>query len=224
MALTKWTQWRGRELGRWEAVLAQILQNGDTGRYGDMDLPFSYVLRGCSLQHEEITVEDSAPADLPEHVQVICHSSSDHGSFTDAQKLQALRYVIADEEELVSSTATVFSGMACMRIFKYEYPDRLNNTIKTQIGVGIVADVHGDPASPDATFDIQFCPLKGGRAQTLSRPDTLYVNIDAARAYNLSFTIKKEKKRVLDISKGLPKDVMLVVLCSDHLHACNTFL
>jgi hypothetical protein len=158
LVLSNWIRWKERELGRWEAVLAQILQNSDTGRYGDMDLPLSYVLRGCSLQHEEIAVEDSAPADLPDHVQGICQSSSNHGSFTDAQKLQALRYVIADEEELVSSTATVFSGMAC--IFKYEYPDHLNNTIKTQIGVGIVADIHGDPASPDATFDTQFCPPK----------------------------------------------------------------
>ena len=52
----------------------------------------------------------------------------------------------ADEEQAMSMTATVFSGLAC--IFKYEYPDTVNSTLKTQIGVGIVSEVQGDPTSP----------------------------------------------------------------------------
>ena len=31
----------------------------------------------------------------------------------------------------------------------------------TQIGVGIIEKVHGDPASPTALVEIRFCPPKG---------------------------------------------------------------
>jgi len=82
--------------------------------------------------------------------------------------------------------ATVLSRLAC--IFKYEHPDKVNSTLETQIGVGIVSEVKGDPASPDATVDIRFCPPKGGRSQTATRPDTLYTQILTASLPKLIIT------------------------------------
>ena len=220
LALQNWSLWKDRELSRWGEVLQQVIGDCDGARHGNLELPLPYAFRAnVSAQSTEIMVEDSAPADLPDHLEQICHNSFHHGAFTSAQKLDSLRHVIADEEQVMSPTATVFSGLAC--IFKYEFPNKINGTIKTQIGVGIVSEVQGDPASPDATFDIRFCPPKGGRPQTATRPDTLYVNIDAAKAYNMNFTVKRGNKRVPDLSKGVPKDVMLAF--NLELNAAGTF-
>ena len=65
-------------------------------------------------------VEDSAPADIADNIELICHDAGKYGSFTKSQKLDAICHIIADEEEMFSSTKPVFLNQAC--IFKYEYP------------------------------------------------------------------------------------------------------
>ena len=93
----------------------------------------------------------------------------------------------AYEELFLNSTQPIFTGQGC--IFKFEYPDLQNKTDRTQIGLGIIVAVHGDPASSTATFDIRFCPRKGAKPQTSKTPDTLYANIDADMAFNLKYTV-----------------------------------
>ena len=65
----------------------------------------------------------------------------------------------------------------------------------TQIGVGLIKKVHGNPCSSVARFDIRFCPPKGAKAQDgKNRPDTLYSNISAGMAFNLHFRSKRAKR------------------------------
>ena len=83
-----------------------------------------------------------------------------------------------------------------------------------QIGVGIIEKIHGDPSSPEATFDIRFCPPKGARpAQGVFgnknyRADTLYQDIACYMHFNRSFVSKKGKK-IESENVSLPKSVMI---------------
>ena len=201
-----WNVWKQRELNRWTSVSAEI----GTLRAALMLLPSPYTSRERDQDaNMQILIEDSAPADLPEHIESICHNSGQHGTYSKRQKLDNLRVVIAEEECLTSTTATVFSETAC--IFKYDYPKLIMGQPQfvQQIGVGVIKAVHGDPSSPGATFDIQFCPPKGSKPQSSKRPDTLYQDIDADMSFKMNHTIKKGKMRMPDISKHLPKDVLL---------------
>ena len=83
------------------------------------------------------------------------------GEFTEAQRLDRIRERIALAEDHTSPNAMVILKSAC--IFVYEYPDVALKKDVQQIGVGIIEKIHGDPSSPEATFDIRFCPPKGAR-------------------------------------------------------------
>ena len=76
-----------------------------------------------------------------------------------------------------------FCGLGC--IFKYEYPKFIEGKeiIITQIVIGVVETVWGDPARPSATFDVRFCPPKGSHPQSALRPDTLYQDIHASMGF-----------------------------------------
>ena len=161
-----------------------------------MTLPDSYIIRqsSCSTDQRETIqseMEDSAPAHFPEEIEQVCYDSGKYGSFTAEQRLDTIRHIVADEELFLNSTQPVFTGQGC--IFKFEYPDLQNKTDRTQIGLGIIVAVHGDPASSTATFDIRFCPRKGAKPQTSKTPDTLYANIDADMAFNLKYTVRKKR-------------------------------
>ena len=209
--LLNWTAWRDRELLRWQNILECLEADNQYTRSGWMTLPDSYIIRQSSTDQTETilsVMEDSAPADFPEEIEQVCYDSGKYGSFTAEQRLDTIRHIVADEELFLNSTQPVFTGQGC--IFKFEYPDLQNKTDRTQIGLGIIVAVHGDPASSTATFDIRFCPRKGAKPQTSKTPDTLYANIDADMAFNLKYTVKKKRGgRQPDISTNQPRDVLL---------------
>ena len=69
----------------------------------------------------------------------------------------------------------------------------------TQIGVGLIENVHGDPSSADARFEIRFCPPKGAKLQQGGkRRDTLYKNIAADMAFNKSYSSKFKKGKIIN--------------------------
>ena len=64
----------------------------------------------------------------------------------------------------------------------------------TQIGVGLIKKVQGNPCSSEARFDIRFYAPKGAKSQDRKkRPDTLYSNISVGMAFNLHFRSKGQK-------------------------------
>ena len=76
--------------------------------------------------------------------------------------MDVLRHVIAEEEEVFASFKPVFLNQVC--IFKYVYPNKFSNEDVTQIGVGLIVNIHmhgDDPASPQQTFDIRFSLHEG---------------------------------------------------------------
>ena len=77
-----------------------------------------------------------------------------------------------------------------------------------QIGVGIIKNIHGDPADPKALFDIKFCPPKGAKPQKGKRPDTLYQDINADMKFNTSY-ISKAGKKIESEDCNLEKDVFV---------------
>ena len=122
--------------------------------------------------------------------------------------MDVLRHVIAEEEEVFASFKPVFLNQVC--IFKYVYPNKFSNEDVTQIGVGLIVNIHGDdPASPQQTFDIRFFPPRGAKPQTSKHPYTLYQSINADMSFNMNFTVKKGGRRVSDISYNVPKDALL---------------
>ena len=65
----------------------------------------------------------------------------------------------------------------------------------TQIGVGLIKKVQGNPCSSEACFDIIFYAPKGAKSQAgKKRPDTLYSNISVDMAFNLHFRSKRAKR------------------------------
>ena len=101
----------------------------------------------------------------------------------------------------------IFPKKFCL--YKYVYVPWRQTEDVTQIGVGLIENVHGDPSSADARFDIGFCPPKGAKPQQRSkRPDTLYKNIAADMAFNKSYSSKKGKKNENEDTM-LDRNVML---------------
>ena len=76
------------------------------------------------------------------------------------------------------------------------------------VWVGIIKNIHGNPADPKALFDVKFCPPKGAKPQKGKRPDTLYQDIRADMKFNTSYTSKTGKKIESEDCK-LEKDVFL---------------
>ena len=76
----------------------------------------------------------------------------------------------------------------CFDSGKYgSFTKKLTHTMITQIAIGIITKVHGNNSSKDALVDIKFCPPKGAKHQTNTRPDTLYQNISATMSFNLNY-------------------------------------
>jgi hypothetical protein len=156
--------------------------------------------------------EDCAPADPEEALEIITHSSGIHGQFTDEQRLRQIREAIATAEEFRNPTEPVTAKKAC--IFIYCYFDVARQEDVHQIGVGIVENIQGDPASPSATFDLIFCPPKGSLpakgifGSKSFRADTLYQDITCDMSFNQHYTSKKGKK-IESENKNLEKTSLL---------------
>ena len=156
--------------------------------------------------------EDCAPADPEEALEIITHSSGIHGQFTDEQRLCQIRQAIATAEEFRNPTEPVTAKKAC--IFVHCYFDIARQKNVHQIGVGIVENIQGDPASPSATFDLIFCPPKGSLpakgifGSKSFRADTLYQDITCDMSFNQQYTSKKGKK-VESENKNIEKTSLL---------------
>ena len=122
-----------------------------------------------------------------------------------------IRFIQGLQPFLNAQRYPIFPQKFC--IYKYIYVPwgKLKTEDVTQIGVGPIENVHGDPSSADALFDIGFCPPKGAKPQQRSkRPDTLYKNIAADMAFNKSYSSKKGKKRRM----RTPCSIEMLCLCS----------
>ena len=121
-------------------------------------------------------------------------------------RLDQIRSRLATVPEC-SNDSPIFAKKFC--IYKYVYVPWGKTEDVTQIGVGLIENVHGNPSSTDARFDIRFCPPKGAKPQQGSkRPDTLYQNIAADMAFNKSYSSKKGK-RIENEDTMLDRGVML---------------
>ena len=147
-----------------------------------MVLPQPCALRQPHFNHflNHHNLEDSVPADLGDEIELVCFNSGVMAVklFQRPQKRDVLRHIIADEEELFSSTKPVFLNQVC--IFKYVYPNKLSGEEVAQISEGQFVKMYkDDPASPSQAFDIRRFPPRCAKPQTSKHPDTLYQNINA---------------------------------------------
>jgi hypothetical protein len=144
-----------------------------------MELPLPFTSRQHS-ESVENTIEDFAPADMPDATEYVTHNSGPHGSFTKADREALIRTTILEENAL-DDTAVILPQKAC--IYKYEYNS------KTNISVGLVkkvieGDVENETGKVSYLYEVLQCPPKG------AKKDNLYIDICPDSAFNLDFRIR----------------------------------
>lgn len=213
-----WSAWVEREKTRWTP-------HGKLPSHCSfLQIPAPFTLRQCAIELRPVpSIEDSALADLDDSLEYVCFDSGKYGSFTKKQRIDLVKETLLNQEAGSFSKGPILEKMGC--IFKFQYPHKLTNTLVSQIAVGIINKVHGDNSSKDARVDIQFCPAKGAKPQTNTRPDTLYQDISAAMSFNLNYKkwvgSKGRKVAQLDIQKHEPREVLLAY--NLHLKKDGTF-
>ena len=104
--IQKWAVWKECKLQRWNTI-------SESARSEQMVLPQPCALRQPHFNHilNHHNLEDSAPADIGDEIELVCFNSGVHGSFSKAQKRDVLQHIIADKEELFASTKPVHRKM-----------------------------------------------------------------------------------------------------------------
>ena len=202
--MQNWHDWMQKQQKLWDPAFHEA----NPILYSEMPLPRNIVQRISALLDSPstaVSLQDSAKDDLPDDMQIITFNSGTHGSFTKGQRLELLRQCVPNLPEC-SNTAIICEGKGC--IFKYTHVKRGSDEECSQIGVGIIQKVHGDPSSPSALIDIRFCPPKGAKPQKGSRLDTLYQDTNVDMNFNLKYKSRQGKK-VEEEDEKLDREVLL---------------
>ena len=201
--ITNWQMWLETQKKLWDPTIHAAAQH----QHAAIEFPPSILQRNQQPPTELVhsVVEDSALADLADDLEFVTHNSSSHGQFSKSDRLEMVRTTLLDIEAANLSTP-IQLNMGC--IYSFTYPNLIDKVDVSQIGLGIVTKIHGQPNSPDALVDIQFCPPKGAKPATSKRQDTLYQNIHANMSFNLHYISRKGKKVEAE-DTNLPRSVML---------------
>ena len=189
--LSVWKNWLLQQQQLWSFSVAD-------SACATLVLPPPFATRRTQPQTQPEEIEDCAPEDPEETLEIITHDSGIHGIFTDEQRLGQLRTAIATAEQFRNVNALVELKKACIFIYCHLDVERKQDVY--QIGVGIIEHIHGDPADPKATFDIRFCPPKGALpakgvlGSKSYRADTLYQDITCSMCFNQHYTTKRGAK------------------------------
>jgi hypothetical protein len=200
--IQNWHDWKLKQQELWDPLFHA--QNPVI--YSDLVLPRTFFERAQTVSSLiPASLQDSARIDLQDDAQIITFDSGIHGRFTKQERLESLQKRVLKMPEC-SKTEQILEGKGC--IFNYTHVRRGTDELISQIGVGIIEKVHGNPSSPDALLDIRFCPPKGAKPQKGNRPDTLYQDINADMCFNLNYKSKKGTK-IEKEDMNLERDVLL---------------